>query len=99
MGGVDPAAALGRRPELVGLARQACVAAGFRAVLIFTIQRSDGAGFRPAAAVDPAYAAELQRAAAAGVEILALRAAVSPTEVVLTGAAEPVDLELDIADS
>ncbi len=85
------------RKHLVEL--QACVAAGFRAVLIFTIQRSDGAGFRPAAAVDPAYAAELQRAAAAGVEILALRAAVSPTEVVLTGAAEPVDLELDIADS
>jgi len=56
----------------------ACVRAGERAALVFCVQRADGTSVAPASAVDPAYAAALSAARAAGVEALALRAAVFP---------------------
>lgn len=46
---------------------------GERAALLFLIQRSDARRFGPAESIDPAYAAELRRAAALGVEIYARR--------------------------
>ena len=48
------------------------------AALFFLVQRPDGASFAPAAAIDPAYAALLAEAVAAGVRVLAYRARVSP---------------------
>ena len=45
--------------------------AGDRAVMLYLIQRTDARGFAPARQVDPDYAAELERAVAAGVEVLA----------------------------
>ncbi len=51
---------------------------GDRAVMLFVIQRSDGEGFVPAEAIDPAYAKALQEARDTGVEILAWRADVQP---------------------
>lgn len=65
----------GRR-HLHELAEQA--AAGDRAVVLFLIQRGDGAFFRPAVEVDPAFDRALRDAVAGGVEVLAYRAAVSP---------------------
>ncbi len=59
------------------------VRGGARSVMFFVIQRSDGNGFRPAAEIDPAYAATLVEAVAAGVEVLAWRADVSPDGIVL----------------
>jgi sugar fermentation stimulation protein A len=46
---------------------------GHRAVMFFLVNRSDGLAFRPAAAVDPKYAAALSSAAKNGVEILVYR--------------------------
>ncbi len=57
---------------------QHAVRQGHRAVIAFFIQRGDVAGFRAAGEVDPAYAAELQRAAAAGVEVLPLQVHLVP---------------------
>jgi sugar fermentation stimulation protein A len=54
--------------HLGDLAREA--EAGFRAVLMFVIQRTDCATFETAADLDPAYAAGLTDAAARGVEVL-----------------------------
>lgn len=45
-------------------------AAGDRAVLLFVVQRTDCAAFEAAGDLDPAYAAGLSAAAAAGVEVL-----------------------------
>jgi len=56
---------------------------GARSVMLFVIQRSDGRGFRPAAEIDPAYAAALTEAGTAGVEVLAWRADVTPGEIAL----------------
>jgi len=52
--------------------------AGDRAVMLFLVQRPDGAVFRPADHIDPTYGEAMRRAAAAGVEILVYRADVSP---------------------
>jgi len=54
--------------HLVELSRE--VAAGNRAVMLFVIQRTDCDRFDTAADLDPAYAAGLIAAAAAGVEVL-----------------------------
>ena len=54
--------------HLVELSREA--AAGHRAVMLFVIQRTDCDRFDTAADLDPAYAAGLIAAAAAGVEVL-----------------------------
>ena len=51
----------------------AMVAAGHRAVMLFLIQRGDTSAFALARDIDPAYAAAFDRAAAAGVEMLAYR--------------------------
>jgi len=70
----------------------AMVAAGDRAVMLYVVQRADGAAFAPADAIDPEYGAALREAAAAGVELLCYRAAVSPDAVRLT---EPLPVRLD----
>lgn len=60
-------------------------AAGHRAVLLFVVQRSDGRkGFRAAAEIDPAYAEALRQAHAAGLEVYAHLAEVSPRGIALT---------------
>jgi len=64
---------------------------GCRGVMVYLVNRSDGHFFRPAREKDPAYARGLLRAAAAGVEILALRAEIAPPFVRL-GAPLPVVL-------
>lgn len=59
------------------------VAAGERAVLCFCVQREDAAEVRPADAIDPVYGRTLREALAAGVEVLAWGARVSPEEITL----------------
>jgi sugar fermentation stimulation protein A len=66
-------------------------AAGARAALVFVIQRADCTRFEPADEIDPGYGAALRAAVREGVEVLALRARVSPRALVLGGAA-PVRL-------
>lgn len=61
------------------------VAAGHRAAMLYVVQRADGTRFAPAADIDPAYAAGLKRALAAGVEAYALGCQVTPTGVDATG--------------
>jgi sugar fermentation stimulation protein A len=51
---------------------QAMVREGHRAAIVFFVHRADVSRFDAARGVDPAYAAELDRAAAAGVAILPL---------------------------
>ena len=51
---------------------RAMVRLGHRAALVFYVQRSDVTSFDAAREIDPAYALELDRAAADGVEILPL---------------------------
>jgi len=46
---------------------------GSRAVVLFALNRPEGAGFAPAEQIDPAYAARLRAVTAAGVEALAVR--------------------------
>ena len=59
------------------------VAQGHRAVMFYIVQRGDVTAFRPAHEVDPAYAAGLKEAQAAGVEIIAYSCHVAPTEITL----------------
>jgi len=66
--------------------------AGDRAVMLFVVQREDCRRFRPAADLDPAYAAALKDAAAAGVELLCYDCEVSEAAVVLR---RPLQIELD----
>ena len=61
----------------------AMVAGGDRAVMLFVIQRTDCDLFAACAELDPSYAAGLTQAAAAGVEVLAYRCAISATAVAL----------------
>ncbi len=68
------------------------VAEGDRAVMLFVIQRDDGSVFVPAGDIDPAYARALRAAHAAGVEVLAWRAEVTPGRIEMAG---PVPVELD----
>lgn len=79
----------GRRhlQELSSLAAQ-----GHEAWNIFVVQREDATIMAPAVEVDPAYARELARAAAAGVRLLALATRVSPPEIVL-GPPLPIRLQ------
>lgn len=49
---------------------RAAVALGHRAAIVFFVHRGDVAGFDAAREIDPAYAAELERARDGGVEIL-----------------------------
>ena len=70
---------------------ESAVQAGDSAAMLYLIQRSDGAGFTVADDIDPGYGAALRRARAAGVEVLAYRADVSPEEITV---AERVAVEL-----
>ena len=56
----------------------AMVEAGHRSVLVFCVQRGDVDAVRPADHIDPAYGRALRDALAAGVEVLALGADVTP---------------------
>jgi sugar fermentation stimulation protein A len=59
----------------------AMVRLGDRAVMLFVIQRSDCDAFSTAADLDPAYAAGLSAAAAAGVEVLCYDCDLSEQEI------------------
>lgn len=59
------------------------VRAGHRAAMLFVIPRSDGTTFRAAQEIDPQYATALKEAVAAGVEVYAWRAEVSPEKLFL----------------
>lgn len=61
----------------------AMVAAGSRAVLVFCVQRGDVTEVRPADHIDPAYGHALREALAAGVEVIALGATVTPEGITL----------------
>jgi len=56
-------------------------AAGMRPVQLYCVQRGDVAEVRPADGIDVEYGRMLREAIAAGVEVLAYRARVSPDEV------------------
>jgi sugar fermentation stimulation protein A len=64
--------------ELIRLKRR-----GYRAAVVFVIQREDCEIFRPADEIDPEYGRWLRRAIRAGVEALPYRAKVTPEEIVL----------------
>ncbi len=53
---------------------RAMVRLGHRAAIVFFVHRGDGTAFDAAHTIDPAYAAELDRGAAGGVEVLPLQA-------------------------
>ena len=76
----DGVTSRGRRhlEDLAELAAQ-----GHEAWQVFVVQRADVVRFAPAVAVDPAYARELARAAATGVNILVIREKVTPPEITL----------------
>ena len=59
--------------ELAALARN-----GVRAVQLYCVNLSGIEAVRPAAEIDPAYAADLREAVAAGVEVLAYGVEISP---------------------
>ncbi len=61
----------------------AMVESGARSVNFFVVQRADARAVAPADAIDPAYGRLLRQAAAAGVELLAYQARVTPEEIVL----------------
>ena len=62
--------------ELIGMVRQ-----GYRAVLLFCVQRADAEVMVPAREIDPVYADTLATAVQQGVEVMVYRARVSPTEI------------------
>lgn len=66
-------------------------AEGHRAVMLFLVQRDDCRRFAVAADIDPAYAAGLARARAAGVETLCYGCRLSPTEIAVD---RPIPLAL-----
>jgi len=57
------------------------VAAGARAVALFVVQRTDCEAFSACADLDPKFAAGLEAAADAGVEVLVYACAMSPEEI------------------
>jgi len=61
----------------------AMVASGQRAVLVFCVQRGDVDCVRPADHIDPVYGRTLREALAAGVEVIALGATVTPEGIEL----------------
>jgi len=56
---------------------------GFRAVMLYVVQRMDVEVFAPARSVDPAYAEALKRAVENGVEVFPMQAEVSPKGITL----------------
>jgi sugar fermentation stimulation protein A len=82
----------GRFPDAVTLrgrrhlaALQALRCAGHRAVLLFVVQRGDCTSVEPADDIDPDYGRALREAAAAGVEVMAVRARVRADGIRLEG--------------
>ena len=75
--------------HLQGLRR--AVAEGYEAYVLFVIQMADVAYFRPHFETDPAFAAALREAAAAGVQILAYDCAVTETTMTIRN---PVEFRL-----
>jgi sugar fermentation stimulation protein A len=71
------------------LAKQA--GKGHRAVLLFSVNRTDARSIEPADAIDPLYGRTLRWAVEHGVEVIAYRAAISPHRVELS-ARLPVEL-------
>lgn len=67
------------------------VAEGYRAVMMFLIQRPDCSRFTLAADIDPAYAEAYAKARAGGVEALCYSCSVTPEEVRVSS---PVPLEI-----
>ena len=59
---------------------------GHRAVLLYLVQRTDCTHVRPAADLDPAYAAACARAQAEGVEILCFGTDISPRGITMSRA-------------
>lgn len=57
---------------------------GGRGVILFTVQRGDGAAVAPADGIDPVYGRLLREAVKKGVEALAYRALVRPEDIRLT---------------
>ncbi len=64
---------------------------GDRSVLLFLVQRADCERIEPADDIDPAYGAALRAAVRAGVEVLGVRARVTPRALLFEGAL-PVSL-------
>jgi sugar fermentation stimulation protein A len=71
----DAITARGRR-HVLELAE--AVAAGYRAAVVFVVQREDARAFRPHDESDPAFAAALRQAASQGVEVYAYACQVQP---------------------
>jgi sugar fermentation stimulation protein A len=67
------------------------VAAGQRAALVFCVQRSDARAVAAAREVDPEYAALLQQAARAGVELAGLLITVGTDRLI---PAKPLPIEV-----
>lgn len=65
------------------LAHLACT--GYRAAILFLVQRSDATAFAPHAALDPSFALALRQAASVGVEVYAHTCYISPERIVLAG--------------
>ncbi|TIX89311.1 DNA/RNA nuclease SfsA [Rhizobium sp. P44RR-XXIV] len=61
------------------------VQAGFRAVMLFVIQRNDCHRFRICGDLDPIYLKAFERALRRGVEVYALKCRFSPTEITPAG--------------
>lgn len=59
------------------------VASGGRAGLIYCVQHTGATEVRPADHIDPDYAALLRKAAASGVQVRALKARITPTDITL----------------
>ncbi len=57
---------------------------GHQAAIIFCVQRADCIDFRPAAAIDPVYAATFNRVCRSGVQALVYQAEVTPESVTIT---------------
>lgn len=64
---------------------EAMVAAGDRAVALFVVQRADCQAFSACQGLDPAFAAGLDRAADAGVEVLVYGCAMATTGIRIAG--------------
>jgi sugar fermentation stimulation protein A len=62
------------------------VEAGHRAIMLYLVQRDDCSVLRICRDLDPVYARAFERAARRGVEAYAIKCAVSPFEIVPTGA-------------
>lgn len=60
---------------------EAALAAGYRAAVVWFVQRDDAGRLRPHTGADPAFAGALRRAVAAGVEAHAYRCRVTPRGV------------------